>query len=294
MRGFLLAIALVAGLVAGAAQAPYDPFAEAKHAEVNGTSLAYVERGTGGTPVVLVHGSGADLRTWGYQLQHFARSRRTLAYSRRFHHPNAPPAADAPYRPGDHADDLAGFIRGVAGGRADVVAASYGAVVALLAAGEAPSLFRRLVLVEPVAFALLDAGAPAGLDAARRLLVTGETEPALRAFISTVIAPGAYELMPASTRDMLHDNLPELMAEARAPLPTTDAPYTCADVRRAAVPALVVDGGASAPFLRAMASKVAACLPGARTHTFNGVAHAAHAQQVEAFNAVVQAFLDED
>lgn len=298
MRAILLFVPVLAAGLAAAPQ-PYDPFAEAKHAPVNGTTLAYVERGSGGTPLVFVHGSGADLRTWGYQLQFFAATRRTLTYSRRFHHPNPPPEPGTPYVPAQHAADLAGFIDRVAGGRADVVAASYGGVVALMTARDTPAVIRRLVIVEPVTFALLDAGSPearatAPLDLARRQLLDGDEELAMRTFVSAIIAPGAYELMPPTTRAMLRDNLPELTAEARAPLVTTEARYTCDDVRRAAAPTLVLEGSASAPFLRAMARKVLECLPHGESHTIAGVAHAAHAQQAQAFNGVVQAFLDRE
>ena len=86
-----LAVTVVAVLVAAIAAGQYDPFADARLADVNGARLAYVERGQAARRSILVHGSGADLRTWGYQLQYFGQTRRTIAYSRRFHHPNAPP-----------------------------------------------------------------------------------------------------------------------------------------------------------------------------------------------------------
>jgi pimeloyl-ACP methyl ester carboxylesterase len=290
--------AIAAMLLAGAAAiAQYDPFAGARMAQVEGASLAYVERGAGGTPLVLVHGSGADLRTWGYQLQHFAGSRRTIVYSRRFHHPNAPPGSRDSYAPAGHAADLVALIHAVAGGRADVVASSYGGVVALMAARDTPVVIRRLVVVEPVLFSLLEPEAPdaRGVEAlhlARSQLLDGDAEQAMRTFVSTIIAPGAYDLMPASTREMLRDNLPELRAEARAPLPATAPPFTCADAGGVRVPVLVVDGSASAAFLRAIARKVLECLPKGESHSVVGAAHAVHAQQAGAFNALVQAFLD--
>jgi non-heme chloroperoxidase len=298
MRHLLMALSIGA-LCVGAGAQEYDPFAGARRAEVNGTALAYLERGAGGTPVILVHGSGADLRTWGHQLQYFGQSRRAIAYSRRFHHPNEAPAATASYRAEQHADDLAAFIRQVAGGRADVVAASYGGVVALLAARDHKDLLRRLVLVEPVVFSLLPAGSPeaiaAGkLDVARTQLLDGQTDAAMRTFVSTIIGPGFYDLMPASTRDMLRDNLPELTAEARAPTVTTSPAYTCQDAARVPARTLLVDGGASAPFLREMTARLAACLPDVARQTIAGAAHAVHAQQVQAFNALVKDFLDRE
>ena len=289
-------VVVLATLLAWAGQ-PYDPFAEARRVEVNGATLAYVERGTGGTPLVFVHGSGADLRTWGYQLQHFGQSRRTIVYSRRFHHPNQAPAAADAYSPQQHADDLAALISAVAGGKADVVGSSYGAVVALLTARDHVSRVHRMVIVEPVMFSMLPpastgASAPAAFARAREQLLAGETDASMRTFLSALFAPGAYELMPATTRAMLTDNLPELKAEARAPLPGTSPPYTCDDARAVRVPTLLLDGDRSAAFLRDITRELAACLPGVERGTIAGAAHALHAQQVQAFNQAVAAFLD--
>ena len=46
---------------------------QAKTAEVNGVSLAYVEQGEG-EAVVFVHGAMSDLRTWQQQLPEIGRS----------------------------------------------------------------------------------------------------------------------------------------------------------------------------------------------------------------------------
>jgi lipase len=292
MRLAAAGLALLTAVSVSSAQ--YDPFAEAKRIDVGGASLAYVARGAGGTPLVFVHGSGADLRTFGYQLQHFETTRRVIVYSRRHHHPNPPPGSGDEYRTGDHVADLATVITRLAGGRADVVGTSSGGLVALRLAVEQPGLVRRLVLVEPVVFGLFDdAGDPtfAGLEAARSHLRHGDTDAALRRFVGALIAPGAYDLMPASTRQMLLDNLPELSAEARAPLPGRDL-SSCERVAPRHTPALIVSGGSSAKMFTAMSRRVAGCMDGAAHETIPGAAHAVHAQQVDAFNRRVQAFLD--
>jgi pimeloyl-ACP methyl ester carboxylesterase len=239
------------------------------------------------------------LRTWGYQLQFFAQTRRTIAYSRRFHHPNPPPDQAAVYAAAQHAADLSAVIGSLASGRADLVASSYGAIVALLVARDQPTLVRRLVLVEPVAFSMLtpdsvEAREAAALDTARRQLLDGQSERALRPSLSALIAPGAFDVMPETTRAMLRDNLPELTAEARVPLVTLAPRLTCADVRKVMAPTLLIDGGSSAGFLRAMTREVGACLPRVEARTVPGASHAVHAQQVQAFNELVRAFLDRD
>lgn len=293
MRLVTTAVALAGSISVATWQ--YDPFAEARQLDVDGASLTYVARGRGGTPLVFVHGSGADLRTFGYQLQYFETSRRVIVYSRRHHHPNAAPAPGEEYRLVDHVADLTMLIRRVAGGRADVVGTSSGGLVALQVAAAHPDLVRRLVLVEPVVSGLFDDPSDpvlAGLEAARDRLRNGDTEDALRRFVGAIIGPGAYDFMPATTRQMLLDNLPELAAEARAPLPGHDV-VTCERLPPRRRPTLILSGGNSPGFFTSMSRRAAACIKGAAHEVIAGAAHAVHAQQVEAFNRRVQAFLDE-
>ena len=54
---------------------------------VDGATLAYREQGDG-EPVVLVHGSASDLRTWEQQVPAISESHRVIAYSRRYARPN--------------------------------------------------------------------------------------------------------------------------------------------------------------------------------------------------------------
>jgi non-heme chloroperoxidase len=50
--------------------------------QINGLTLHYIELGQG-TPVVLVHGTLGDYRTWDGQLEAFSKGYRLISYSRR-------------------------------------------------------------------------------------------------------------------------------------------------------------------------------------------------------------------
>jgi pimeloyl-ACP methyl ester carboxylesterase len=262
---------------------------------LQGTELAWVEQGRG-TPVVFVHGSGADLRTWGYQLGPVAQaSFRAVAYSRRFHHPNAPPGPGEAYTASVHADDLVAFVGSLRAGAVHIVASSYGGVVALLVASKHPQLVRSLVLTEAAMLSLLPPDSAAArqaaeLESARRLMARGDAEAAIRAFVDLIMKPGAYRFMPASTREMLDDNLPELRLEAAAP--AGDPPFSCEDAGRVAAPVLLLTGDSSPAFFKAISERLAECLPTVDAVTVPGAAHAVHAQQPARFNELVVEFLE--
>ena len=78
--------------------------------DVNGARLEYIEAGRG-EPLVFVHGSLEDLRIWRRQVELFSAHYRVIAYSRRYHHPNAAPGdGDPAYTASLHAADLADLI----------------------------------------------------------------------------------------------------------------------------------------------------------------------------------------
>ncbi len=285
---------VIAAVAAGVAAVAAGP-GNLKRVTVEGTELAWVEQGSG-TPVVFVHGSGADLRTWGYQMAPVAgASFRAVAYSRRFHHPNAPPAEGEAYTSALHAADLASFIESLHAGAVHIVASSYGGVVALLAARDRPALIRTLVLTEPAMLSLLPPGslaadeAAAALQNARSLLARGDRDTALRAFVDAVFGAGAYQLMPTSTREMITDNLAELRREAQAP--PGDPPFTCDDARAVRAPVLLLTGGSSRSFFKAIDDRLAECLPSVEAVTVPGASHAVHAQQTARFNELLTGFL---
>ncbi|MEZ5395178.1 MAG: alpha/beta hydrolase [Bryobacterales bacterium] len=76
---------------------------------VNETDLHVEERGSG-KPIVLVHGSASDVRTWQAQSDGLSQGHRVIAFSRRYHWPNGsiPPSADYAMR--EHVSDLVALL----------------------------------------------------------------------------------------------------------------------------------------------------------------------------------------
>lgn len=114
-----------------------------------GVSLSYVERGTG-QPVVLVHGSLADLSYWeqSQQLAMLGDRHRVIAYSRRYNYPNTN-VPTGNHSPLVEAADLARFLEVLETGPVHLVGHSYGAYTALVFAMEHPARLHSLILAEP-------------------------------------------------------------------------------------------------------------------------------------------------
>src|SRR5947199_6217157 len=177
---------------------------------VRGTDLRFVERGTG-IPVVFVHGSLGTLDSWAPQIDAFATRFRVIAYSRRYHWPNAAQPDGQEYTLSLHADDLIGLIEALGLERVHLVASSYGAYVALLVTLRRPDLVRSLVLAEPPILPWLGR-TPAGdslrhtfdrtvLKAAQAAVGRGDSVGGLRRFLDGVSGrPGHFDALPEAAR----------------------------------------------------------------------------------------------
>ena len=125
-----------------------------KEVGVDGLTLHYIELGQG-TPVVLVHGTLEDYRTWDGQLEAFSKGYRLISYSRRYHYPNEWPKDATDFSVTLHARDLAAFIKALNLPPVHLVGHSYGAFIAFLVARDHPEVIRSLTLGEPPVMPLL-------------------------------------------------------------------------------------------------------------------------------------------
>src|SRR6185295_530968 len=129
---------------------------ELKAVFINGDSIHYIDIGKG-DPVVFVHGTLGDFRTWGGQMDTFAKNHRVISYSRRFAYPNRQVINDsADYSVIPHAKDLAEFIRILNLGKVHLVGHSYGGYTTLLTTIDHPELVRSLTLMEPPVVSFLN------------------------------------------------------------------------------------------------------------------------------------------
>ena len=140
--------------------------------------LAYVERG-GGTPVVLVHGSSSDYRTWEPVLDPLGERFHAIAYSRRYHWPNERIPERTDYSMPEHVDDLEALVRTLEIAPAHLVGHSYGAFLCLLLAIRRPALVRSLVLAEPPVITLFTSSTPRPAEMIRLLLTRPRTAIAI-------------------------------------------------------------------------------------------------------------------
>jgi non-heme chloroperoxidase len=237
---------------------------------VNDTELTYVEQGRG-EPVLVVHGTLGDFRSWFERLTPLAERYRVIAYSRRAHYPNAWPADHARCLPSVHAADMAMLIEGLKLGPT------------LVLASQRPALVRTLILGEPPLLSLLDATSEgraivAGIVAderepARLAFADGDLEAGVRVFLDSVIGEGTFAQLPGVERDRTLDNAAALRAELETPPETFFSTLTCADLQRIDAPALLLSGELSPTVFPRVTGELARCLLRVEQAMIPGVSH---------------------
>lgn len=247
-----------------------------KTVQVNGAELHYVESGDG-EPIVLVHGSLSDFRSWSLQMKALSKQYHVVSYSRRYHFPNALPMAGSDYSVRGHAEDLAGLIRALGIGPAHLVGSSYGAYTCLIMAARHPELIRTLIQGEPPILSLLQDD-PQGRfllceflkttwQPSKRAFESDDLDLGVRVFYDGVTSPGSFQKLRASVQARLLQNAKPMKAEmiSSDSFPSFHGNMT----RRIKVPCLILEGQYSpALFVRNQSnSRGAVAKPSARCHS---------------------------
>ena len=107
--------------------------------------MAFVERGTG-VPLVLVHGTLGDCRSWALQMEPFSAHYRTIAVSLRHCWPERWDGEGDGFTVQQHTKDVAAFIAALNAGPVHLMGHSRGGHIAFRVAQDFPGLVRTLVL----------------------------------------------------------------------------------------------------------------------------------------------------
>lgn len=264
--------------------------------EIDSTSIEYLEQGDG-EPVVLVHGSASDFRTWDQQKDEFAKHFRTIAYSRRFHWPNEPISEGADYSMQQHVDDIGSLIGTLHASPAHLIGHSYGAFLCLLLAIQQPTLVRSLVLAEPPALTLFVSNSPGpgellrlllrrprtaiaiiklgatGISPATEAFRRGALEKGAEIFGDAVLGKGSHRRLSELRKAQIRDNLGTVRAEF---LGSGFLPLRDKEVRTVRAPTLLVTGQNSVSVFHRLVDRLDELLPNSERAE---IAHASHAMQ---------------
>lgn len=236
----------------------------------DGTEIAYWTGGEG-PPLVLVHGITSTHLTYDELVPHLTPHRTVTVYDRRG---RGLSGDTSPYDFTDEFDDLLAVIAAIGDEQVDVFAHSFGAYVAIGAAeqGGGESI-RRMVFYSP---GFGDRYPESTLTKIDKLVESGERDDALRVLLIDIIGMTGEEVdfmqhSPAWAARI--ESVHTVARECRA-----DQEFSLDEARLGAVktPVLVVSGETNPPNKQAVASRLAALLPGATLTTISGEGHVAH------------------
>ncbi len=274
---------------------------EVKAVFINGDSIHYIDIGKG-DPVVFVHGAVGDYRTWGAQMDVFAKNHRVIAYSRRFAYPNKQVINDsADLTVISHTKDLAEFLKALNLGAVHLVGHSFGASTALLATIDHPELVRSLTLGEPF-FPSLMQNVRGGDTILNNFFTNAfgpvieafknnDNEKAAKALITGVMGDSLYyDRLPQKDRENMMVNTPELRGVVSSK--NIFPPVSCDDLKKIKVPVLLLKGDKSPIVFSLMINEMNNCLGNKEVATLTNTTHGLEYENPSEFNKVVLGFLD--
>jgi pimeloyl-ACP methyl ester carboxylesterase len=258
--------------------------------------MASVEQGAG-VPIVLVHGTNGDYRSWAPQMEALGARYRAISVSLRHYYPE-PWDGEGEFSARQHVDDVIAFIEGLRTGRVFLIGHSRGGHVSTHVALRRPDLLRGLVLVEPgLPPAALLPGSPDGerfaatrSERTRRLtelIRAGKVDEAVELFVDAISGPGTYRARSAAANQMTRDNIRTAIGEAR----DSREPVTRERAATLKMPVLLIGGSTSPPRFAPVLAALESAIPGARRIVIADAGHTMYRTHAPAFNEALLAFV---
>ncbi len=273
--------------------APFPDEPTAIVASRDGTPIAVFSAGSG-PPLLLIHGTTSDHRTWRVIAPMLVPRRRLHAMDRRGRGCSGDAPAYTIERELDDVAVVAETIAAASGDSIDVVGHSLGGRVAL-AASLRTSALRRIVAYESAPDDGIDATEADArlLSALREDLASGDLDGMLARFMTEGVG------MPETDLEAFRANpiWPRRAAAAPTILRELAAARHAPEMSRTAlagvtVPVLQLVGSESVPTFRHGAEALDRLLANGRLEVIVGARHAAHHSHPDAFVATAEAFLD--
>lgn len=249
--------------------------------QIEGGAIGVAEAGSGGVPLVLLHGVGSDKSVWAPQLAHFGQQRRTIAL-------DYPGYGQSASRPAATREDFAAAmwdaLDALGVGQAHLCGLSLGGVVAIAMHAARPQRCASLIIansfaIHPEGTAIHDRS----LLAARNLGMRGLAQARLEALLS-----------PAAGADVRHQVVETMAAIDPAAYALGAASVWLADQRerasRIACPTLILCGSEDSITPPALSDQLKQLIPHATLVEIAGASHLSNLDQPAIFNRVLETF----
>jgi len=260
---------------------------------INGTDAYYRDQGTGPC-VVMVHSSSSVSGQWRDLIERLQDRFRCLAPDLLGYGRTGPWSGTNLYA--DEQAIIEAMI-GQAEGPVHLVGHSYGGMLAALTTLARPAAVRTLTLVEPTFFTFLreagDEAAFGEIEAVARqatdLSAAGENEAAARAFLDYWVAPGAFDAIPAPTRDAVVASMPKQSHEWPFWQPTDLPPLE--GLRAIACPVLLLRANGTTLAASRVVDLILPVLQNVEYAEIEGAGHMSPVTHPDKVNPVIETFL---
>jgi pimeloyl-ACP methyl ester carboxylesterase len=264
--------------------------------DINGYDMAYLDVGKG-PPLVCIHGTLGDFRTWSAVIGPLSKARRVIAVSLRHFFPEHWDGVGDDYLMSQHVADSIEFIDRLNLGPVDLMGHSRGGHISFRVAEQRPELLRKLILAEPGGDLdrSLDPDANSAtkpramrIGVAAEKISNGDIEGGVAAFFDMIEGDGAWKRLPAAPKQQLRDNAFTLLGQVGE----NRKPYKRLEAESIKTPTLFIGGADTRGALRGVLRALAPHVPGSKTAIIADAGHWMFEQAPQEFCSIVLEFLE--